>query len=388
MTSKWLDIIAYDDCCGCEACVSSCPHSCITMKEDDKGFLRPWIDTANCTGCNLCTKSCPILSPHDPTEPLHVYACKNSDEDIRMKSSSGGAFTAFATKIINDGGVVYGAAFNPDFSVHHSRVDNHDDLALLRGSKYVQSSIDGTYRAAKKDLALGIPVLFSGTPCQIAGLKSFLGNKTFPNLYCIEIVCHGVPNSKVFHRYLSSLETLNNSQLSYFSFRDKKNGWMAYENYAVFKNGAEYRCLGKNDPYIQGFIKNLYIRQSCSDCHFKYFKSKADITLGDFWGSDIFGNEFNDNTGISLVCINSENGADLFYSVCTAFEINESSLEKVIPHNAHLTQSIIHHDNANKFFKNYQKKDFIKYVPDLLKDSILSQVKGTIIAIINKIVHL
>lgn len=388
MTSKWLDIIAYNDCCGCEACVSSCPHSCITMKEDKNGFLHPWIDTTHCTGCNLCTKSCPILSINNQAPQTQIYACKHKDEDIRQKSSSGGAFTAFATKIINDGGVVYGATFKSDFSVHHIRVNNHQDLSVIRGSKYVQSSIDGTYKSAKKDIVSGIPVLFTGTPCQIAGLKSFLGKKQYPNLVCIEIICHGVPNNKVFHHYLSALEKNNNSRLSYFSFRDKKNGWMAYENYAIFNDGTEYRCLGKEDPYIQGFIKNLYIRPSCSNCHFKNFKSKADITIGDFWGSDIFDNKYNDNTGISLVCINSENGAHLFANVCTTFDIKESSLDTILPYNAQLTQSITPHHNTEKFFKNYHKKDFFKYVPSLLTDSAYTKVKGTISAIIHKIFHL
>lgn len=366
MTSKWLDIIAYDDCCGCEACVSSCPHSCITMKEDDKGFLRPWINTANCTRCNLCTKSCPILSPHDPTEPLHVYACKNSDEDIRMKSSSGGAFTAFATKIINDGGVVYGAAFNPDFSVHHSRVDNHDDLALLRGSKYVQSSIDGAYRAAKKDLALGIPVLFSGTPCQIAGLKSFLGNKTFPNLYCIEIVCLGVPSPSIFQHYVSFLEKKHNATIKSFKFRDKTTGWTNYQTVATSIYGSSYETYNHKDPYIQGFINGLFIRNSCFNCHFKNFKSKADITLGDFWGCDQINKLLNDNKGTSLICISSEKGINLFHSIKSfCVDIHPSTLEIATQYNSCIVKSISPHPLSHVFFEKYRTSNFSQLIFDL-----------------------
>lgn len=218
------------DCCGCSACVQRCPKQCISLYEDEEGFLYPRVDKTVCIDCGLCEKVCPVLNQSEGHEPIAVYAAKNPNEEIRMQSSSGGIFTMLAERIIDEGGVVFGACWDKDWNVVHDYAESKEDIAKFRGSKYVQSNIGETFKQTETFLIEGRKVLFSGTPCQIAGLKHFL-LKDYDNLLTIEIICHSVPSPGVWKKYLT--EELNSNGLTIgdiqqINFRDKSTGWETY----------------------------------------------------------------------------------------------------------------------------------------------------------------
>ena len=366
MTLRPLDIVSIKDCCGCEACANICPKDCIEMQTDEHGFSRPSFDESICIHCNLCRKACPILEGITHSIEPKIIACKNRNNQVRSASSSGGVFTAIAESIISCGGIVYGAAFNKQLEVEHKRIDTIYGLATLRGSKYVQSRIGDTLRQVKKDLTADTKVLFTGTPCQIGGLRSFLGRE-YENLYCLEVVCHGVPSPGIFSHYINSLEVKANAKVISFRFRDKVESWRHYSLSAQFDNGTTMRQRGAENPFQRGFIADLYTRPSCTACHFKSFASGADITLGDFWGSGIFGTEYNDDRGISLVCLNSHKGEQLFDSVkAELFDIRTSTLEDAMRFNPCIVRSTTMHPKNEKFWREYPTSDFDELITRLL----------------------
>lgn len=228
------------DCCGCSACATCCPKHCISMEQDKKGFVYPHVDENTCINCGLCEKVCPMLNPRKADTPVHEYAVQNKDEKVRSNSSSGGVFASLASSVIDSGGIVFGAAFDEDWNVHHTGVESEDMLFLLQGSKYTQSRIDDAYAKAEACLKAGRTVLFSGTPCQIAGLKGYL-RKVYENLLTVDVVCHGAPSPKVWEEYLKTITrsksvsgkntvllSLKDSPLSGVAFREKRTGWQKY----------------------------------------------------------------------------------------------------------------------------------------------------------------
>ena len=269
-------------CCGCSACSQICPAKCITMSADSEGFFYPQVDKAECTGCGLCESVCPILNGNRITSEQTVYAAYTEDE-IRMSSSSGGIFPLLADTVLAEGGVVFGAAFTRELSVQHIMVSSPDQLKKLQGSKYLQSDINGTYAEVKRQLAEGRRVLFSGTGCQIAGLKKYLGNDP-DMLLTVDVICHGVPSENVWRTYLEWLEKENGAAVEKVTLRDKKTGWKTYSVSVEFGNGNKYDQIHKKDLYMQTFLKDICLRPSCYDCRFKPLSSQADITLGDCWG--------------------------------------------------------------------------------------------------------
>ncbi len=301
-----------DECCGCMACGQICPKNCIKFEEDAHGFLYPVCNESLCIGCGLCEKVCPIINKWDTRSPLQVKACRNKNENERFCSSSGGVFVLLAKAILNHKGVVFGACYDDDWMVIHSYVERTDGILALQGSKYVQSRIGETYVEAKKFLDEGRVVLFSGTPCQIAGLKHFL-RKDYHNLFSIEVLCHGVPSPKVWRDYLKQVQVLNKvdeekksfssslntvSLIKSISFRDKKNGWRKYNFVIQFSNQGgdrnlsfinsrkDIRDLFSENLYMKGFLNNLTLRPSCFHCSSKGGRSSADLSLGDFWTID------------------------------------------------------------------------------------------------------
>lgn len=329
-----LQIIDKKDCCGCHACANVCPKHCIDMKADEQGFLYPNVDTEKCIDCGLCEKVCPVINQSNPSKPIKVYAAKNTDEEIRKQSSSGGIFTLLAEKIINAGGVVFGAKFDAEWNVVHSWTDTIEGISDFRGSKYVQSTIGNTYSQTKAFLEQGRYVLFSGTPCQIAGLKKYL-RKEYDKLITVDLVCHGVPSPLIWQKYLkeefkqnrtlcgdgknSDSSSLNeNPVLSGISFRDKTNGWKKYGfrvSMAASKAAKNTVSESAKDNYfleplttnlyMQIFLRDLSLRPSCFNCPSKSFKSKSDLTLADFWGIEYIDEEFMDDKGCSLLILNT-----------------------------------------------------------------------------------
>lgn len=340
-----IKILEKIDCCGCWACVQKCPRHCISMQEDEEGFLYPRVDESLCIGCGLCEKVCPVINQADSSRPIEIFAAKNRDEKIRLKSSSGGVFTLLAKVIIKDGGVVFGAKFNEKWEVIHDFTETVDGIADFRGSKYVQSKIGESYKSAEDFLKCGRDVLFTGTPCQIAGLYKFL-RKQYYNLTTVDVVCHGVPSPLVWRDYLKSIlrpqgvvgkNTVSSSLnempvITGISFRDKSTGWKKFgfkvrvkSAFSADQNSVSksvnandfvllHETLDKN-TFMQGFLKNLYLRPSCYACPAKSGKSESDITIADFWGIANYYPSFDDNKGCGLVLVNTEKGKHIYESI-------------------------------------------------------------------------
>lgn len=337
------------NCCGCSACAQRCPKQCIKMAEDEEGFLYPKIDISKCIDCHLCEKVCPVINQDEPRTPLNVYAAKNQNDQIRLDSSSGGIFTILAEQMINAGGVVFGACWDEEWNVKHDYAECLDNLSKFRSSKYLQSIIGDNYLKAEQFLKSGRMVLFTGTPCQIAGLKHFL-RKDYDNLLAVEVVCHSVPSSGIWQRYLEErLQTLrwSKSDIKHISFRNKKTGWKGYSFVIENKNGNVFSELGSKNAFMRGFLADLYTRPSCQACPAKQLKSGSDITLGDFWGIDSLMPEIDDDKGVSAIIINTEKGIKALHSVN---DLIPSSWGDICVNNPALVKSAKASENKEHFF--------------------------------------
>ena len=346
-------MIKIDDisrCCGCMACVQSCPVGCITTELNEQGLEYPVANVDKCINCNLCERVCPFLN-NSRSQILRSFAAISSNEEQRMKSSSGGIFSLLAESTTRVNGVVFGARFDDEWNVVHDYCETIEGIAAFRGSKYLQSRIGDSYRKAEHFLKDGRMVLFSGTPCQIAGLKLFL-RKEYDNLLLVEVACHGVPSPKIWKDYLSTI--CNNA--SHINFRDKRLGWENY-SYIVRDDGKEVlnECY-RDNIYSRGFLRNLTLRPSCFNCPSKDGKSGSDITIADFWGIDPLLPGINDHKGISLVITRSKKGQ-------TAINGLEAVLYQVPNEEATRYNTAIIHSTSkpklyNYFWKCYQTKGF------------------------------
>lgn len=343
-----IKIIKKQDCCGCHACYNICPHGCIKMLADSEGFLYPFVDVSKCVDCSLCERVCPIINSYLLNDAPEAYACINTNENTRLQSSSGGIFSLIAEDILHEKGVVFGAGFDRDFNVFHSSVKQYDDIGALRGSKYVQSRIDDSYKRAREILEEGQRVLFTGTPCQIAGLKSFL-RKDYDFLVCVDIVCHGVPSPLVWTKYRKQI--CEGMEFEAIDFRDKSDGWKKFCLKIKCSNGKEYINNLNTDPYMQGFLHNLYLRPSCHSCNFKGIHRLSDITLADFWGIQTVLPDLDDDKGTSLVMINSKKGAALFSSLKDKMKCIQININQAIAFNSAAIQSVPSHPKRDKFFQ-------------------------------------
>ena len=413
-----IEIIVKSSCCGCEACIQCCPKHCISMQEDKEGFLYPKVDKVACIDCGLCEKVCPVIHQNAPQEPLSSYIAINPNEGIRLKSSSGGIFTLLAESIIRDGGVVFGARFDKNWDVVHAWTDTIEGLAPFRGSKYVQSRIGNTYSEAKEFLKQGRKVLFSGTPCQIAGLKKYL-HKDYANLLTVDFICHGVPSPGVWRRYLSELrESLRAERgdgrnsvpssidelpvITGISFRDKNNGWKKYGfllRYAAFeaaqntvsasaiKEEKELLIPYTENPFMQGFLADIYLRPSCYACPSKSGKSGSDITIADAWGINQFAPDLDDDKGACYVLENTDVGR-LFLQQ-TQIECHLVDLEKIYRYNPSYASSVVAHYKRNDFFRQYvcQTKSMnveeivVKVLKPTLIDKLMWSIRRRILTI-------
>lgn len=354
-------------CTGCTACYNICPVKAISMKENEEGFLYPSVDYSKCIKCGKCISICPTinhkLSNND--ESVDVYVAYNTDEKIRVRSSSGGVFTLIAENILNDGGIVYGVAFDDQWNVVHRRVDNINDLDLLRGSKYVQSNLCDAYSRCVYDLKSGKKVLFSGTPCQITGLYSFLG-KPYNNLFTVDIICHGVPSPLVWRKYLS--ERFEVSNIKSINFRSKTNGWSNFSVKIEQRNKLNYEIKANKDVFMKGFLDNLYLRASCHNCRFKSVGRFSDITLADAWGVEEFKPELYCSTGTSMVLIQSERGKKLLNDISKYLEISKVPVSVVMKYNSAVNKSVLKHKNREVFFSKLNDCESVCKIIDKLVD--------------------
>ena len=356
-----LNVLSLTSCNGCSACYSVCGKSAITMTENSEGFLYPQIDVSKCVECKKCEKVCPVLNQRTAEKTLKLsYAFVNSNESVRYDSSSGGVFTALAEIIVRRGGKIFGAKYGDNFNVVHDFIDKEEDLKHFRGSKYTQSAINDSFKKCKDFLDSGIEVLFSGTPCQIGGLKAFL-NKDYDNLITVDLICHGVPSRLLWRKYVKFKEKEYGAKVTRTSFRRKNDGWKKYSLWFAFANHSEYCQDLTKDPYMQMFLKNVCLRKSCYDCNFKTLERQSDITMADFWGVQNEYPELDDDKGVSFVVVNSEKGRALFDSIENCIK-KSVPLEAGLKYNPSMIKSVAMPNKRKDFFRDLNTLPFEKVV--------------------------
>lgn len=353
------------NCTGCTACVSICPKGCFILSKNREGFSIPLFHPQDCIDCGLCENACQCINPSAFTSSKTILAAQSENEDYLQNSSSGGIFSEIAISILNKNGIVYGAAIDYDnnLEIRHIRVDNIDNLAKLRGSKYVQSNLTNIFPLIKKDLQNNLKVLFTGTPCQVLGLKRYL-RKDYDNLITIDFICHGVPSPLAWEKYIMEIDEKFKG-ISNISFRDKRTGWDSYGFSFKNKNPRkeEYLYFERyKNPFMRGFLYDLYLRQSCHKCPVKNFFSGADLTLGDAWGIENYSHMLNIEKGVSLVVINSEKGITTIEELKLKKQLISEEIIK--NHNSSAYFSSKPHKNRKKFFKLLSKGESFESIID------------------------
>lgn len=364
-----LELAGKSQCTGCTACASVCPQQCIRMVEDVEGFTYPKIvNVASCISCGACERVCPVLSQKEEKESLtRAFAALSKNDPIRMESSSGGVFSELSKIVLKSGGIIYGASYDKNGSVKHISIDNIEALGKLRGAKYSQSNLEDSFLTIKKQLDSGIKVLFSGTPCQVEGLKAFL-KKDYDNLFCIDFVCHGVPSPLVWKKYVkyrTQIDNDNNNPPEYINLRNKESGWSNY-SYSVefsYSKGKRYLCKNSEDLFMNLFVNNYILRRSCSECYFKGYSRVSDITLGDFWGIWDINSEMDDNRGTSLVLTHSVKGEELFRVISGNIKSSQVTLEQASMVNPSLLQSSIPQPSRDKVLSEIIQNGFETVIP-------------------------
>ena len=347
-------------CCGCTACYAICPKSAITMQEDSEGFKYPAIDKSKCIDCGLCCKVCPLDKKlENVITPAVSFACTAKDENFAKQSSSGGVFPLLTNMFAEQQAVIYGAAFDNNWKVKHIRVNDIDELKKLYTSKYVQSDMGDSFKQVKHDLDIGKEVLFAGTPCQVAGLKSYL-SKEYNNLTTVDFICHGVPSPAVWRSYIKEKAVNLNSKIIDISFRNKKDGWKNYYFRIKTEDGNITYEKASDNIYMQSFLKDLYLRPSCYDCKFKTLNRASDITLADFWGVEKVLPEMYTEKGVSLCWSSSDNGNRILCKALEDMVYKKVDLQDAIRHNPSAIKSVNVHKNRDKFFKAFaENKDSV-----------------------------
>lgn len=341
-------------CTGCSACFAACPKKCITMCADDEGFFRPQIDETACIDCGKCKRVCPANAVGREKTVVDAVALNSLDEELRKSSSSGGAFSVLAEEVLDNGGAVVGVAFSENFlTAHHEIVTSKEDLAKLRGSKYFQREPNDVFLRIKELLESGRTVLFSGTPCQVEGLQSFLG-KAYDNLICADLICHGVPSAAVWQRYLNEF-----SDVKEVSFRDKSNGWKNY-SLRVKTERNSYICKNKENAYSQLFLRDAGLRPSCYDCSMKSLVCRSDLTLGDLWGAEALAPEMDDDKGTSLVLVHTKKGKELLDAVAAKVTMKCVELDDAIRFNTAIVEGVKRPKARDTFFADLGKMSFEK----------------------------
>ena len=352
--------IPVQNCSSCAACANICARSAISMRLDAEGFYRPVIDAEKCVECGACERACPwnksVENPNVADVSPKTVATYAKDESVRLQSSSGGIFTVLAERFLDDGGVVVGVAQIAPTRFGHIVVDNKADLAKLRGSKYVQADVGLVYREVCCLLKAQRKVLFSGTPCQVAGLYAVLGNVAASvNLVTVDIVCHGIPSVKFFEKYVCEIEKKGNSALDFINFRDKTEGWSGYALQYRFESGKKFSVHHNRSKYMRLFLSRICQNVSCDDCHYRKLPRIADITLGDYWGISKYHPEMNDDKGTSVVLLNTIHGSELFDSVADKVIRCDSNIEYAIAGNPCIVRSSKPHPKRAEFLANLDR---------------------------------
>lgn len=342
-------------CTACGACMNICPVQAISMEVDPYGFSQIKIADNLCIECGKCKSICPVAKSIAQKEP-RVYAAWSRDTDTRYHSTSGGIFSELARKVIAQGGVVYGAVYNNNnHLVHHEGVTSEAELKRLRQSKYVQSDIGYCFREIKEHLDENITVLFCGSPCQVAGLKAYLG-KQYETLYMVDFICRGINSPKAYQKWIEMLEKKHHSKTSRIWFKNKEKGWNRFSTRVEFQNGEIYLKDRYHDLFMRGYLeKNFYIRPSCGQCQFKGLSRCADLTLADFWGIE---KHLDADKGTSMVLVHTERGQKLFTSITQQITFVERTIAEALNGNAMLVQSVKISKFAPYFLTQIDRQSF------------------------------
>ena len=382
--------IADQTCCGCGACAAICPAACIKIRMTAEGFYKACVESTACIDCEICLSVCTM---HEDVsvighEPLDAYAAYSQDEKLRGRSSSGGLFTHIAEWMIDAGGLVYGAAFNEKMELHHTSARTKDDLARLRGSKYLQSYTGDVYAEIGRKLSDGTPVFFVGTPCQVAALYSVIGTRP-PHLLTADLICHGTPAPGLFLEYLHFLERKYHGRIVDYCFRSKEyaNARMSYTVKLTLSTGGAEKAVfldGDEEPYTMRFISNALQCDSCYQCPFACLRRTGDLTLGDYWGYEEAHPELADINGVSLLLVNTENGRHVLENI-SGVELLKTDRSYYLKKNRHLVVPPIKHPDRDRIYVEFSNSGFSKrfydctFLPDGYRLYILKRrIRGMI----------
>lgn len=370
------------NCCGCSACASICPQKCIDMVQDSEGFFYPSVNAEKCVNCGLCTNVCPFINAHGESESVMSFAAKSKSKDIRLSSSSGGVFTHFAESVINNGGIVAGVEMSADMTcAKYALIDDLENIARLRGSKYIQAETSSVYNEIKTVLESGKQVLFCGTPCHVNALKLFL-KKDYENLICIDFICHGVPSVKLWKIYLQYVESKFGKTVS-VSFRCKKHGWANCGVNFVNNRGKQRYFPKQTDPYMQMFLKNYSLRPSCYECKAKKTRY-SDITIADFWGIRNVLPDFEEEDGASLVIVHTKKGGDFYESVKSSLVSQTVDTNLALKKNSVYDTSVKKPKERDSFYCDVNNLSFDKLRKKYVKINLSSEVKRRIRLLLHK----
>lgn len=354
---QMIEITKKEHCFGCGACSQVCPKQCITMMPDEEGFLYPVIDKDLCISCGKCSSVCPYYN-RTTNNIQKIYATINKNQKVRSRSSSGGTFYEICKATLEHNGVVFGCAWDENMVAKHIRVECTDDVSRLQGSKYVQSNLNDSFKQAKEDLLAGRKVVFSGTPCQIAALKNYLG-KDYPNLLLVDVLCHGTPSPKVLAEYIKTTEKRFGSKIVNMNLRDKKKSWHRLHTNIEFENGKNYFVFCGYDTYMSMFLNNMSQRPSCFECKFTTATRQGDITLGDFWGIGKHLYDMDDDKGTSMVSINTEKGAKLWEQIRHNFIVADTDFAVAESGNKVLTEPPKKNSKRDSFYKEFAENGYV-----------------------------
>lgn len=358
-------------CCGCTACSSICPKSCIEMRTDEEGFLYPHVREKECIHCNVCEKVCPILNHIEKEENLEQTAAivQNKDQEICRQSTAGGAFTAIAEYTIDKGGIVFGVEIQPDYTVRHTTVETKDELVKFRNSKYVQSDVGNAYVLAKKQLESGRLVCFSGTPCQIEGLRHYL-KKDYENLILVDVVCRAVPSPGVWKKYIA-METERHGDMQSIRFRDKTLGYQYSTMELKDNRGNVYRGGIESQPWLRMFFSGIIIRPSCTECVFRSRYRNSDFTIWDCFNVYSIDKSFNEDIGTTRMLIHTKKGKQIFEQIKSSFTYKNLDANAAVKGVQEMIESPRAHRRKNEFFSDIEELSMSellqKYYPETIK---------------------
>lgn len=374
------EIVNRCDCTGCTTCLNSCPKKAIKFIEDEEGFKIPFIDQAKCIDCGICKKVCPVLISANNKPLKKCYVGYSNNQEDRLNASSGSLFSVIASYVLENKGIVVGATLDEKNIVKHIAIEKKKELEKLKKSKYVQSDLGSIFSYIKETIKKK-KVLFVGTPCQVAGLKSFI--KEDSNLITIDLICHGVPSPKVFEKYVSELESSNNDKLVDYDFRDNSTGWKNFSNRADFKSTCILTSHKKN-TYMKLFLSNIDLRESCYNCHFRLDNKYSDITLGDFWGVEKHYPEMYNAEGVSAIILNTALGNTIFDEVKSKLEYKECNLEEIIESNSPLVKSVTRPKARDRFYKELDSRSLDFLANKYAKKHIVKRIKNKVKSIFKK----